>query len=255
MRKKHTRMDTSQFGSGVPPREQFQTTIWSEVIRAGDANDAQSAEALEKLCQNYWFPIYAYVRRRGHDAHEAQDLTQGFFSLLLEKNYLRTADHSKGKFRSFLINAVKWHLANEWDRANAKKRGGDSVVFSLDEDEAEERYQHEPPSEAEPEQAYDRQWARAILEQVMSRLRNEFANDASAERFDLLVSAMMGKSDAQPYAEIARQLNLSEGAVKSAVRRMRQRLGELFRAEIAATVATVSEIDEETHYLLSLLRD
>ena len=239
----------------LPAREKFQTTIWSEVVRAGDSRDLRASEALERLCSNYWYPIYAYIRRRGHDAHEAQDLTQGFFSSLLARNYLRTADSSKGKFRSFLITAVKWHLANEWDHANAGKRGGGSVTFSLDEEDAETRYRHEPRTEDEAEIAYDRQWARAILEQVLSKLQKEAVDAGEGERFEKLSGSLLGKADAQPYAGIASELGISEGAVKSAVRRLRLRCGELFRAEISQTVATVEEVDSEIRYLLSLLGD
>ena len=237
----------------APAREVFQTTIWSEVLCAGDAEDSRAAEALEKLCGGYWFPIYAYIRRRGHDSHEAQDLTQGFFTRLLERNYLQLADNAKGRFRSFLITAVKWHLANEWDRLNAGKRGGGSVTFSLDEDVAEERFRHEPSVADDTERAYDRQWARAILERALARLRREFEENGETQRFERLSALLLGGSDSQPYAEVAKQLDMSEGGVKSAVRRLRLRCGELFREEISGTVAAVDEVDDEVRYLLSLL--
>jgi len=245
--------DSDLVGTPTPIRE-FQTTIWSEVFRAGKGDDTRAQQALSRLCQAYWYPIYSYVRRRGHQLHEAQDLTQGFFSNLLEKKHLESVDSAKGRFRSFLITALKWYLANEWDRAKAEKRGGKAITFSMDEEVAEARFQAEAVGTVSPEYAYDRQFARAILERVMSALEAE-CDEESQGRFEGLSKHVFGKSGVGTYAETAAALGLSEGGVKSAVRRMRLRCGELFRAEISETVAVVDEIDDEIRYLLSLLGD
>lgn len=199
--------------------------------------------------------VYSFIRRQGHDAHAAQDLTQGFFSGLLERDHLRTVDRDKGRFRSFLITAVKWHLTNEWDRATAEKRGGRVQTFSLDETDAENRFLHEPRSDDgdSPERAFDRQWARLVFEQALGRLKEEYRADGREIAFDKLSGAMLDTRDAEPYARIGEALGLSEGGVKSAVRRMRQRCGELFREQISQTVADPTVVDDEIRYLLSLL--
>jgi DNA-directed RNA polymerase specialized sigma24 family protein len=245
--------DSDLVGTPTPVRE-FQTTIWSEVLRAGRGDNTRAYEALSRLCQAYWYPIYSYVRRRGYDLHDAQDLTQGFFSNLLEKNHLESVDTAKGRFRSFLITALKWFLANEWDRAKAEKRGGNAITFSMDEGVAETRFQAEAVGTVSPENAYDRQFARAILERVMSTIKAEFDQDGLG-RFEKMSGHVFGQSGVGSYADTAKELGLSEGGVKSAVRRMRLRCGELFRLEITQTVALVEEIDDEIRYLLSLLGD
>lgn len=237
-------------GTPTPVRE-FQTTIWSEVFRAKQGDNTKAHQAMSRLCQAYWYPIYSFVRRRGHDAHAAQDLTQGFFSRLLEKQDLQSVDNAKGRFRSFLITSLKWFLANEWDRQQAEKRGGRAVTFSMDEEYAETRFQAEAPN-VSPETAYDRQFARTILERVMDRVREEMA-EGGAERFQKLSDHVFGKANGVTYAETAGELGMTEGGVKSAIRRLRLRFGELFRKEIAETVALVDEIDDEIRYLLSLL--
>jgi DNA-directed RNA polymerase specialized sigma24 family protein len=243
--------DSDLVGTPTPVRE-FQTTIWSEVFRAGKGDDTRAHESLSRLCQAYWYPIYSYVRRRGYALHEAQDLTQGFFSNLLEKRHLQSVDSAKGRFRSFLITSLKWFLANEWDRAKAEKRGGNAITFSVDEEVAEARFQAEAVGTVTPENAFDRQFARTILERVMSTIKAEFDQDGQG-RFEKLSSHVFGKSGVGFYADTAKELGLSEGGVKSAVRRMRLRCGELFRLEITQTVALVEEIDDEIRYLLSLL--
>lgn len=237
-------------GTPTTPARDFQTTIWSEVLHAGRGDDTRAHVAMSRLCQAYWYPIYSYVRRRGYPLHEAQDLTQGFFTRLLQTSQLEGVKDARGRFRSFLITSLKWYLANEWDKAQAAKRGGSAVVFSLDEESAEERFQAEAPTDS-PERAFDRQWAGTILERVLSRMRKETA-EKETSRFERLCDHAFGRSK-ESYADTAAAFGLSEGAIKSAVRRVRLRCGELFREEIAETVAVTEEIDDEVRYLISLI--
>lgn len=248
-------VQTEEFEGGIPKRGTFETTIWSDVVRAIDPDDSRRAEALERLCRRYWYPVYVFVRRRGLNAIEAQDRTQSFFAHLLEKDLLHSVDHNKGRFRSFLITAVKWHLANEWDREQSLKRGSDTVVFSLDEELAESRFARAIDKDDTPEEAFDRQWAREILESAMIALREEMQSEGVGERFEPLSAVVLGDADSAPYDDLASQLDLSVGGVKSAVRRMRRRIGELFREEITSTVTRPEEIQDEVKYLLPLLRD
>ncbi len=248
-------VQTDEFDGGIPKRGKFETTIWSDVVRAADPEDSRRAEALERLCRRYWYPVYVFVRRRGFNATEAQDRTQSFFAHLLEKDLLHSIDHTKGRFRSFLITAVKWHLANEWDRVQSLKRGSDTVVFSLDEELAESRFARAVDEEDTPEEAFDRQWARDILESAMIALRKEMESEGVGERFEPLSSVVLGDADSAPYEQLSDQLGLSVGGIKSAVRRMRRRVGELFREEITGTVTRPEEIQGEVKYLLALLRD
>jgi RNA polymerase sigma factor (sigma-70 family) len=228
---------------------EFQTTIWTQVLNARAADDTESRQALADLCRRYWYPIYSYVRRRGYAYHDAQDLTQGFFSELLGKEYLQKLENRDGRFRSFLLTSLKWFLANEWNRAQAVKRGGGSLSFSLDESDAEDRFQAELQADDSPELSYDRQFARASLQRALQRLRSE----SEEVRFNALSPYLLPKGGEPSYAETASALGMSETAIKSAIRRMRQRCGELFREEVGETVNATSEIDEEIRYLLSLL--
>lgn len=232
----------------------FTATRWSVVLLAGETQSPDSDYALEKLCQAYWYPLYVFVRRRGHTEHEAQDLTQEFFCRLIERRMLRSVDQRKGKFRSFLLAAMKNFLANEWDRSQAQKRGGGQPHFSLDAETAEERYKLEPVHfDLAPETAYDQRWAQAVIERVMSRLRAEFEAAGKKSRFDELKTFLTAESDAGPYAEVGSRLGLSEQAVKGAVFRLRQRFRELFREEIAQTLADPSELEGEIRHLLASL--
>jgi len=235
------------FGHGA-----FETTLWTVVLQAGQTESPQSQAALAKLCQAYWYPLYAFVRRQGQGPDEAQDLTQEFFCRMIEKNYLQAADPRRGRFRSFLLASLKHFLANEWHRSQTQKRGGGAVVFSLEAEQAEERYSHEPADGRTPEKIYDQRWAQALVEQVMTRLQAEFSETGKAERFDTL-KAFLLDDDAASQAEIAERLGMSESAVKSALHRMRQRYGELFREEIANTVASPAEIDDEIRELFAAL--
>lgn len=230
-------------------RARFQTTIWTQVLNARNAEDTQSRQALEDLCRRYWFPIYSYVRRRGYSAHDAQDMAQGFFAELLGKNHLQRLKNREGRFRSFLLTSLKWFLANEWDRAQARKRGGAIVHVSLDDENAERRFQTDAQPEEPPEHGFDRQFARSGLQRAMKRLCAE----TDPARFALLGPHLVPDGGEASYREIAQQLEMTETAVKSSVRRLRRRCGELFREEIEATVGSPAEVDEEIHYLLSLL--
>ena len=222
-------------------------------MAATGSEPAQRAEALEKLCRSYWYPLYAFVRRTGRNPDDAQDLTQAFFARLLEKNYLEAARPNRGKFRWFLIASFRHFLANEWDRATAQKRGGGRPPISLDELAAEDRYRRELAHELIPDKIYERSWALTLLEQARARLREEFAAMARTERFDLLEKFLPGEDGELTYAEAGRLIGLTEGAVKSEVHRLKRRYRELLRAEVAHTVATPAEIDEEIRHLIAAI--
>jgi len=235
----------------VPAAHWFTTTHWSVVLAAADSSAPGAQEALERLCRTYWYPLYAYVRQRGHQAHDAQDLTQEFFLRLLDKHYLAQVDPRKGKFRSFLMAAVSHFLANEWDRANAAKRGGRIAFISFDEASAEERYLLEPATDASPEKLFARRWALAILERVLAHLRDEFAQAGKAQQFDRLKTFLTGEKPSVSYAELAAHLQTSEGALKMAVKRMRHRCAELLRREIGDTVDSPEQVEEEIRWLFA----
>jgi RNA polymerase sigma factor (sigma-70 family) len=243
--------ESSAAGEGRSNQPAFLTTHWSVVLSAQNLDSPQSAEALAKLCSDYWFPLYAFVRRQGHGPHDAQDLTQEFFARVLEKEYLKSAAREKGKFRTFLLVAIKRFLANEWDRQHAQKRGGFAPVVSIDQEEAESRLDSELGHNLQPDVLFDRQWAVTLLERTMKRLREEYVTSGRARLFEFLRSALAREESAMPYAEIASQLNLSEAAVKMAVQRLRARYRELLRAEIAGTVSGEEEIEEEIRHLFS----
>jgi RNA polymerase sigma factor (sigma-70 family) len=232
---------------------QIATTRWSLVLAAGQRSSPQSSAALATLCENYWYPLYAYVRRRGHQADEAQDFTQAFFARLLEKNDLAAADPGRGRFRSFLLTSLKHFLANEWDRARAEKRGGGRTALSIDFGTAEERYRAEPSHDLTPEKIFERRWALMLLENVLARLHDESAQAGKADSFDRLKGFLTGEQSAVTYGQLAAELNLSEGALKVAVHRLRRRYRELLRAEIEETVADPDEIDQEIRDLFSAL--
>jgi DNA-directed RNA polymerase specialized sigma24 family protein len=233
--------------------QDFHTTHWSIVTRAADTDAPDSLAALERLCRAYWYPLYAFVRRRGHDSEEARDLTQGFFAVLLEKNYVADADISRGRFRTFLLAAMNHYLANEWNRAHTRKRGGGTVRFSLDALDAETRYRIEPADTAEPERSYDRRWAQAVLASVLRQLRREFDDNGRGQRFDDLKGHLPGGSDALAYHELARRMGVSETGARSVVHRLRKRFAALMRAEIAQTVTSAGEVEDEIRHLFQSL--
>ncbi len=242
-------MTSAENDSSLPEARRFHTTRWSLITSAqGDGNAAH--ESLAKLCQTYWYPLYAFVRRAGHSPEDAQDLTQEFFARLLEKGWLDGVDRERGRFRSWLLSSMKHFLANEWDRARTQKRGGGAVLFSFDELDAESRLTHEPATDS-AERIYDRRWAMAVLDQVMARLRTEMAGAGKLAHFEALKFCLTGEKNT--YAEVGARLAMSEGAVKVAVHRMRDRYRALLRAEIAETVATPEEIEDELRALMAAL--
>lgn len=210
---------------------------------------------MEKLCRAYWYPLYAYVRRKGHGAVDAQDLTQEFFAQLLERNYLSVADRNRGKFRSFLLGSLEHFLAREWTKAHAQKRGGGCTSLSLDHADAERRYLLEPAHGLTAERIFDRRWATALLDQAMARLRQECREGRKSELFDSVQGILAGERGDASYADLGEQLAMSEGAIKVAVHRLRKQFGELVRDEIAQTVATPEEVEEELHDLFAVLRE
>jgi RNA polymerase sigma-70 factor (ECF subfamily) len=233
----------------------FATTHWSVVMAAGQERDSpQATEALEKLCRTYWYPLYAFVRRRGYGPEDAQDLTQDFFAQLLRKNYPARADRVKGRFRTFLLHTLNQFLMDQRERALTLKRGGGHVFISLDAEAPEDRYRLEVPDELTPEKLFERRWAQTILDQALGRLRAEFASEGKAQIYEVLQAFEPGEQSALSYAEASIRLAVSESAVKSMIHRLRQRHRELVREEIAHTVPTLSEIDEELRHLVSVLR-
>ncbi|HTD85912.1 MAG TPA: sigma-70 family RNA polymerase sigma factor [Candidatus Binatia bacterium] len=228
--------------------EWFLTTHWSVVLNARALDSKTAKTALESLCRAYWYPLYAFVRRLGHSPHDAEDLIQGFFAQCIEKDYLRAADQEKGRFRSFLLVALKRFLGNQWDRVRALKRGGDRQIISLD---AELRYAAEPAEALSPDKLFERRWALTLLENVLSKLQAEQAAAGRLNIFSELQPVLTSRGT--PYAELAKRLNVTESAIKVAVHRLRQRYRELLEHEIANTVSSPAEIDEERRYLLRVL--
>jgi RNA polymerase sigma-70 factor (ECF subfamily) len=230
-------------------RPEFAVTHWSVVLAAGGKEGAPAHAALEKLCRLYWYPLYAYVRRRGHSPEDAQD----FFARLLEKRWLARADQQRGRFRSFLLSAMNHFLADEWDKARAQKRGGGAANLPLKFDTAETRYGHEPADNVTPEQNYERRWALALLEEVLRKLCLTHQEEGGMEYFTALYPCLTGERTALPYGALAAKLGVSESAVKSAVHRLRRSYRQLLRDEIAQTVAEPSEVDEELRHLFIVL--
>lgn len=233
--------------------DHFATTHWSVVIAAGREESHKSAEAMERLCHAYWYPLYAFVRRLGHAPQDAQDLTQGFFVHLLETNLVGKAQREKGKFRSFLLASFKNFIASERDRANALKRGGGRVVISLDEQAAEQRLAEELKYDLDPETLYERTWALAVLEQALDLLEQDYAASGKVPVFHQLQIFLLGEKVPLTYSAVAESLGTSEGAVKMMVQRLRRRYRECLRAVVANTVATSSEIDDELRHLVQVL--
>lgn len=233
---------------------QFATTSWSQVLAVGDGEGTASQRALELLCEKYWFPLYAYVRRRGHDADEAADLTQAFFAHLFERHAISRADPGAGRFRSFLLGSLQNFLSHERDRSRALKRGGGATTISLDAETAEDRYIREPADPKTPEEVYERRWAMTVVRRALRSLESEYEAEGKGERARVLRRYLVGDEPRLPYRDVAAQLDMSEGAVKVAVRRMRQRLGRLLRTEIAETLADAEDVDQELRHLLGVLR-
>ena len=237
----------------VNPRAVFATTHWSVVLSAADSDSHHARDALARLCQSYWYPLYTYVRRRGYAAHDAQDLTQAFFLRLLERRWVSDADRERGRFRTFLLTALQRFLADEWDRGRAQKRGGGVPHVPVQLDSAEIRYGHEPADQLTPEQSYEQRWALTLLDTVLQSLRAEYERAGKAGLFAGLNSSLVGGRESQPYAELAAQLAMNEGAVKVAVHRLRRRYRRLLREEIARTTAEAGDVDDELRHLFAVL--
>jgi RNA polymerase sigma-70 factor (ECF subfamily) len=231
----------------------FVTTHWSVVLSAGRSDSTRARQALEGLCQTYWYPLYGYVRRRGYPPHDAQDLTQGFFACLLERQSLANADPNKGRFRSFLLGAINHFLATERAKIQTQKRGGGREILSLDLAEAERRFDLEPADNATPDKAFDKAWATALLDKVLGQLEEEFRREQKIHLFDALKQTLAGPREAQPYVALASRLNMTEGAIRTAVHRLRKRYRQLLEAEIAHTVASAEEVRDELRYLLQVV--
>jgi len=241
---------TGAFLIGTP---EFRTTHWSIVLAARNEGCPQAAhEALARLCRIYWYPIYAFIRRRGYDPHEAQDLTQDFFVHVLEDEILKSVDPVKGKFRSFLLVSVKNFLAKAWNRQQAAKRGGRFIFVSWDAESAENCYQLEPSHDLTPEKIFEQTWAAVLLNEVRKKLSLEYAAEGKGGLFEAVEGCLAGEK-AGPYAEMGSRLGMKEGAIKMAVLRMRKRYRELLRSEVAHSVGRPDEVEEELRDLLACL--
>jgi RNA polymerase sigma-70 factor (ECF subfamily) len=240
---KHSSQSTST------PGDIFATTHWTVVLAAGKRHTPQSDLALEELCRNYWFPLYAYVRRRGHTKEDAEDLTQAFFARFLEKNYLEGLSAERGRFRAFLLASLKHFLINEWKKAQRLKRGGGEAPLSLDWQTADTKFQVASTAEPSPDKAFDREWALALLSKVIERLQKECEADGKAKLFEQLKTFLTTGKDGTAQAEVAKALGMEEGAVRVAIHRLRKRYRELLRDEIAQTLANAADVDEEMRAL------
>ncbi len=243
----------SQTPSQGPSPGQFPTTRWSRVIQAGDPEAPQARESLAELCNAYWYPLYAYIRRRGYGPEQARDLTQDFFARALEKNLLAEADPARGRFRSFLRTVCAHFLANRRDREHARKRGGGRAVLSIDAADAEGRYELELADGLTPERIFDRSWALTLLGRVLDQLGREYDEAGKTATFEALRGLLAGEPDVPSYAAVGARLGTSEGAARVAAHRLRRRYGELLRQEIAATLAEPAEVDDEIRDLFAAL--
>jgi RNA polymerase sigma factor (sigma-70 family) len=240
--------------SAANQRRDFQTTQWSVVMAAGKISSPNATVALEQLCSTYWFPLYAFVRRRGFEAQQAADLTQGFFADLLSRQDLRTIDPQKGRFRSFLLSAIKNFVANQIDYQTARKRGGDVQTLPMDFDQADQRLRLEPYHERTPESVFLRQWALTLIEQARQAVRREYIESDKESLFETLQVFLSGETADLSYREVAQKLDKSEGAIKVAVHRLRQQFHKQIREQISRTVETEAEIDSEIQDLFEALR-
>lgn len=238
----------------APGPRQFVTTQWSLVAaaRLDEASQLRAQQALETLCRTYWYPLYAFVRSRGYSSADAQDLTQAFFARIIERGGFKGADPELGRFRSYLLGAMKHFLANEWHRGRAQKRGGGVAFLELDALDPEARYAVAAASTADPDAAFDREWAQASVARAMDRLHEESESGGKGPLFESLKGSLAGEEPSR--SETAARLGMTEGAVKVAVHRLRQRFRELLRTEVAETVADPAEIEDEMRYLVDVLR-
>ena len=237
---------------GMAAGRRFATTRWSLVLDARDGKSHDSNKALAELCESYWFPLYAFVRRQGHDADDAADLTQAYFAKLLEKDYLQDVRPEAGRFRSFLLASLKHFLYNEWDRQKAQKRGGHVQKISLDAQLAENRYGIEPVEHLTPEDLYEQHWALIVLDRTLLKLAEE-TPESKRFRFEKLRPFLIGEQTDITYRQLAEELGMSESGIKVAVHRLRRRFGTALRQEIGHTVAHPEEVDDEIRHLLECL--
>lgn len=240
----------TEFRSNDRPHR-FATTHWTVVANAGAVDSPESRSALAELCQRYWYPLYGYVRRRGYQSAEAQDLTQQFFAALLETNLVSHASAERGRFRTFLLASLENFLANEWDKQNRLKRGGGHSILSIDWQAGESRWAAEPATHETPERQFLRQWTVTLLNRVMDHLRDEYIANDKARHFELFEPTLVGHEHGESYARIAAELTLSADAVRQAASRFRRRYRELLRHEIEQTVADTAEIDDEIRSLFN----
>ncbi len=231
----------------------FVTTHWSVVLSAASADTPNAQVALESLCRAYWYPLYAYARRRGQSVEDAQDLTQAFFARLLERHWLEDADRERGRFRTFLLTAMSRFMADEWDKLRAQKRGGTVGHIPVQLNDAETRYGAEPADNRTPEQYFERRWALTLLDNVLEKLRAEYDAEGKGVLFSALNFTLEGGRESQPYRQLASKTGLSEGAVKVAVHRLRKRYRQLLRNEVTQTIAAGADVDEELHHLFAAL--
>lgn len=233
----------------------FDTTSWSLVLSAKDGGTGVSRAALDMLCRVYWPPLYAHILRRGYAREDAQDLTQEFFSRLLEYDFLRRVQPERGRFRTFLLASLGHFLADEWERKQTQRRGGGCAILSLDFEDAEERLRLQAHPDLDPRRQYDRQWARTLLGTVMARLEGEFADAGKLALFEELRPCLLGRGETIPYRMLGERVGLSEGALKVTVYRLRQRYAILLREEVARTVEDIADVDEELRYLIEVMGD
>jgi RNA polymerase sigma-70 factor (ECF subfamily) len=248
-------MATDESGGHTEDRPQplFVTTHWSVVLAAAHGDTTRAADALAHLCTIYWYPLYAYARRRGYSPPDAQDLTQEFFARLLQGNWVAQADQHRGRFRSFLLSAMKHFMVNEWNKAQTQKRGGGQPILSLNDDSAEHRYRLEPAETATPESLFERGWALTLLEGVLARLEKEYRNEDKQAWMEAMRPALATDRGALNYADMAHKLGITEAAARVAVHRLRQRYRQLIRAEVASTVASPEEVEAEMRHLFQVL--
>jgi RNA polymerase sigma-70 factor (ECF subfamily) len=242
------------FAKPNPSAAVFTTTQWTRVFLARGAQSAEAREALGELCQIYWYPLYAFIRRSGYTREDAQDLSQGFFARLLSQDWLAQVDQSKGRFRSFLLAALKHFMANELDKARTLKRGGAQQFISLDGVTAETRYQLEPAHLESPDKIFERRWAIQLLDKTLAALEREHAQEGKGAVFETLKDCLAGSRDSICYAELAPRLGVTVGALKVMVHRFRQRYRNLLREEVSLTVAQPGQIEDEMRHLLEVLR-
>jgi len=247
MRTEHSNSSPGEHGGA------FATTLWSLVRAAGHGSASAARPALEQLCRIYWYPLYAHVRRRGYSREDGEDLTQAFFAQLLTHHSLSVADSSRGRFRCFLLAALNHFLAHEWNKTRAEKRGGGRKHLSFDTATGEQLYVREDSRELNPEELYERSWALQFLDQVRARLRHTYAEEGKADRYEALERFLPGEEDPPSYAQAAGQLGVPEGTLKAEVHRLKRRYGQLLREEVAHTVASPEQIDDELRYLIRVL--